>query len=86
MAIAYTKDIIERAKADDKYIVQVSIDGKYLRKESAEKYQKTFMGHARFQITGPMEYQQAKELWDWHRKWQKKNAKRRAVAKGGTND
>lgn len=77
MAIAYTKDVIQRAKADDKYVVQVSIDGKYLSAASAEEHQKTFMGHVRFQLTGPMEYQQAKELWDWHLKWQKKNAAKR---------
>jgi len=77
MAIAYTKDMRERAKAEDKYLVQISIDGKYLSDESNEKYRKKFMGRGRFQITGPMGYQQAKELWDWHYKWQKKNAQKR---------
>lgn len=77
MAIAYTKEMRERAKAEDKFIIQVSIDGKYLSDAANEKFRKKFMGRGRFQITGPVEYQQAKELWDWHRKWQKKNAAKR---------
>lgn len=74
MAIAYTKDIRERAKAEDKFVVQISIDGKYLSDDSAARLQKTFMGHARFQLTGPMSHEQAYSLWKWHRRWQKKNA------------
>lgn len=74
MAIPYTKEMRERAKAEDKFLVQVSIDGKHLSEEAAKRYNKKFMVQARFQITGPMSYEQAFELWRWHTKWQKKNA------------
>lgn len=75
MAIPYDKQMRERAKAEgDKFLVQVSIDGKFLNDEMAAKYQKKFMGHVRFQLTGSMGYQKTKELWDWHRRWQEKEA------------
>ena len=74
MAIPYDREMRERAKSEgDKFLVQVSIDGKYLSDKMAEQFQKTFIGHARFQTTGPMSYRQAFELWQWYRKWQKKN-------------
>jgi hypothetical protein len=81
MAIPYSKEMRERAKAEDKFLVQVSIDGKYLRDESAARLQKKFMGHARFQITGPMSHEQAIDLWRWHRRWQVKNAATRKAKK-----
>lgn len=74
MAIPYNKDMRERAKAEDKFLVQVSIDGRHLSDEAATRYSKKFMGQVRFQITGPMSFEQAFELWRWHTKWQKKNA------------
>lgn len=80
MAIAYTKDMRERAKAEDKFLIQVSIDGKYLSDEANEKFRKKFMGRGRFQITGPVSYEQAFDLWRWHTKWQKKNETKRSKA------
>lgn len=84
MAIPYDKKMRESAKADgDKFLVQVSISGKYLSDELAAKYQKTFMGHARFETTGPMGYEQAKELWNWYMRWQKKHKRQRASEQKG---
>lgn len=77
MAIPYTKEMREVAKSEDKFLVQVSIDGKHLSDEAAAKYNKKFMGQARFQITGPMSFEQAFELWQWHTRWQKESARKR---------
>ena len=74
MAIPYTKEMRERAAAEDKFLIQISIDGKYLSDESDERLRKKFMGRGRFQITWPMSHEQAIDLWKWHRRWQKKNA------------
>lgn len=77
MAIPYTKEMRERAKAEEKFLVQVSIDGMHLSEEASERFRKKFMGRHRFQITGPVSYEQAFDLWRWHTKWQKKNAAKR---------
>lgn len=72
MAIAIDKQMRERAKADDKYLYQISLDPKYL----SDKMRKRFRGKAptgfKFDIAGPLGPKQAVELWELCLKWQKR--------------
>ena len=72
MAIPYDKKMKEIARDEDKYLIQISIDGKYLSDETATQYQNKLMGHARFQHTGPATYEEAKALWGWYKKYKLK--------------
>jgi hypothetical protein len=79
MAIRYSKEMRETAKEKDWFLVQISIDGKYLTKDTAARLRKKVIGNGQVQITGPMSQEQTVSLWRWYERWDKKKKKRRAA-------
>jgi len=62
MAIAILKDQRERAKAEGKFLFQVSLDARYVPQELKEKFKgKVFMG--KWEMTGPMSAEDAVKVW-----------------------
>lgn len=72
MAIAIDKTMRERAKSDDKYLFQVSLDPKYLSEATRKKFRGKAPTTVHFQMSGPLGPVEAVELWKLLRKWQEK--------------
>jgi hypothetical protein len=58
MAIAPDKEMRERAKREKLYIIQISVDGKYLKRGG-------------WALTGPFPKEMADELHELYMKWAK---------------
>ena len=71
MAIPVTKDQKQQAKAEGKYLIQISIDGRHLTKEQVAGMKATdeYDRRARVSMTGPMPPEAADELYKWFKKW-----------------
>lgn len=66
MAIPITKEMREQAKLENKYLVQISIDGRHLKKPDCM-----------MQLSGPMSIADAKELQALITKqWKRRNARK----------
>lgn len=71
MAISIDKEMKARAKADDKVLMQLTLDTRQLSPEMRKKFEKKlFMG--RFQLAGPTPPEAARELWLWYLRWAKR--------------
>lgn len=70
MAIAIDKTMRERAKQDDKYLFQVSLDPKFLSEATRKKFRGKAPTTVKFSMTGPLGPTEATELWKLLRKWQ----------------
>jgi hypothetical protein len=71
MAIGIDKEMRARAKRDDKYLFQVSLDSKYLSEETKAKFRGKAPTQFKFDIAGPLAPKQAVELWQLISKWRK---------------
>jgi hypothetical protein len=69
MAIAASKETRERAKAEEKYIIQISISAMHLPEGTVKRLGGKVQG--KFEMTGPATVAEADELWDLFFKWQK---------------
>lgn len=68
MAIPISKEHKDIAKRDGAFIWQLSLDGRHLTKEQRERNALKMI--SKFEVTGALEDEAAKELWEWYKKWQ----------------
>lgn len=70
MAVPIDKEMRERAKRDDKYLFQVSLDPKYLSDETRAKFRGKAPTGFMFAMSGPLGPAEAVVLWKLIKKWQ----------------
>lgn len=70
MALPITKEHKEIARRDGSFLWQLTLDGRHLTSEQRER--NTLKRCSKFEITGALCDEAAKELWDWYEKWQEK--------------
>jgi hypothetical protein len=72
MAVAIDKAMRERAKQDDKYLFQVSLDPKYLSAATKKRFRGKAPTTVHVSMSGPLGPKEAAELWRLLRKWQER--------------
>lgn len=70
MAVAIGKEMRQRAKQDDKYLFQVSIDPRQLSAETKAKFRGKAPTGFYWAMSGPMPPECAVQLWKLFLKWQ----------------
>ena len=71
MAVAIDKSMRERAQKDDKYLLQISLDSKYLSEATRKKFRGKAPTQFKFDLSGPLGPNEAVELWRLLTKWRK---------------
>lgn len=69
MATAITNDMRERARKDDKYLVQVALYPKHLSDAAKAKFRGKAPTQFSFELTGPLGGEEAAALWRMCRRW-----------------
>lgn len=73
MATAITNDMRERAKKDDKYLVQVALYPQHLSDAAKAKFRGKAPTQFSFELTGPLGGEEAVVLWRTCQRWLKQH-------------
>ena len=65
MAIPIDKEMRDRAKKDNKVLIQVCIDARHLPEHRRAELRKKLFG-GKFSVSGPLSDRTARELWLWY--------------------